>query len=116
MKNILKKLGEKMADGITEYCGSWSFVIWFLFISTVYMTINQLIKHSIDPWPFPGLNLMLGFISSLTAPFVMMSTSSQDRKKKKQFDEDLRIDKDINHRVKQIEIDIKEILKKIEER
>ena len=75
---------DKLADKVTEYCGSWSFIIWFLVIIAVWMLANyfmyQAYGSSFDPYPYILLNLALSCVSALQAPFIMMSQNRSAKK------------------------------------
>lgn len=75
---------DKLADKVTEYCGSWSFIIWFLLIIAVWMIANYLLYKaygsSFDPYPYILLNLALSCVSALQAPFIMMSQNRSAKK------------------------------------
>lgn len=98
-----------MSDAVTNYAGSWSFIFWFMLLSTVYMLYNIYSPNKFDLYFFPGLNLLLGFLSALTAPFMLMSGNRQSLKDRKKAAEDLATDQDTNKRVKELEKDLKEI-------
>jgi uncharacterized membrane protein len=80
-----KTFGEKMADGITEVIGSWTFIIIQSVILVIWIIINLLawVNHW-DPYPFILLNLALSFQAAYAAPIIMMSqnrSASMDRRK-----------------------------------
>lgn len=105
----IRKLGNILSDSLAEFGGSWSFIFWFIGLSMLYMVYNVVGSHKFDLWPYAGLNLMLGFISSLSAPIIMMSSNRQDAKKRKQIEEDLKTGHDSNKLIKQLQKDIEEI-------
>jgi uncharacterized membrane protein len=104
---IVDELGIWLSEYISNFGGSWSYVFWFLGLSAIYMIYNLVSKHAFDLWPFAGLNLLLGFIASLTAPFIMMSSNRQDKIKRRQTEEDLKVGHDTNKRIKELEKDLK---------
>ena len=75
---------DRLADKVTEYCGSWSFIIWFLLIIAVWMIANYFLYEaygsSFDPYPYILLNLALSCVSALQAPFIMMSQNRSAKK------------------------------------
>ena len=75
---------DRLADKVTEYCGSWSFIIWFLLIVAVWMISNYFLYEaygsSFDPYPYILLNLALSCVSALQAPFIMMSQNRSAKK------------------------------------
>lgn len=73
--------GDRMADKLADYAGSWSFIFTFGFLLIVWMVINSvaLIKH-FDPYPFILLNLVLSCLAAIQAPIIMMSQNRQEAK------------------------------------
>lgn len=71
-------LSDAAADGMTEFMGSWSFlIIFFLFIG-VWMALNLMAwAYKWDPYPFILLNLTLSCISAAQAPIILMSQNRQ---------------------------------------
>lgn len=76
--------GDKVADKVTEVCGSWEFIISFVVILALWMGVNILLvaKHgdSFDPYPFILLNLVLSCVAALQAPIIMMSQNRSAKK------------------------------------
>jgi CRP/FNR family transcriptional regulator, cyclic AMP receptor protein len=74
-------LGERVADEVARFGGSWRFIISFLVVLTIYTSINVwLDKRSWDPYPFILLNLFLSMLAAIQAPVIMMSQNRQDTK------------------------------------
>ena len=73
--------GERIADSVARFGGSWAFIITFSVILTVYTTINVLLRgRAWDPYPFILLNLFLSMLAAIQAPVIMMSQNRQDAK------------------------------------
>ncbi len=73
--------GERIADAVAGFGGSWTFIISFLFILLAYsLTSIKLGRSSWDPYPFILLNLFLSMLAALQAPVIMMSQNRQDTK------------------------------------
>ena len=73
--------GEKIADLVARFGGSWTFIIAFGCVLAVYATINVWLgKQAWDPYPFILLNLFLSMLASVQAPVIMMSQNRQDAK------------------------------------
>lgn len=85
--------GERMADHIASFGGSWKFIILFGTIICVWMTYNVLIAGSdqFDPYPFILLNLVLSCLAALQAPIIMMSQNRQDAKDRIRSENDFRV-------------------------
>jgi uncharacterized membrane protein len=73
--------GERIADAVAAFGGSWTFILTFLAILVVYTGINVAMGNSAwDPYPFILLNLFLSMLAALQAPVIMMSQNRQDTK------------------------------------
>jgi len=75
-------LGEKMADRLATFGGSWTFLIIFASILFIWIVINSflLLKKPFDPYPFILLNLVLSCLAAIQAPVIMMSQNRQEAK------------------------------------
>jgi CRP/FNR family cyclic AMP-dependent transcriptional regulator len=74
-------LGEHVADTVAQFGGSWTFIILFSILATVYVAVNVLLRKSAwDPYPFILLNLFLSLLAAIQAPVIMMSQNRQDTK------------------------------------
>jgi uncharacterized membrane protein len=71
--------GDRTADGIARFGGSWSFILGFLGFLAVWTIANALLlgRDSFDPYPFIFLNLVLSMLAALQAPIIMMSQNRQ---------------------------------------
>ncbi len=73
--------GERIADSVAGFGGSWTFIITFIVVLLVYSSLSLLVgKNSWDPYPFILLNLFLSMLAALQAPVIMMSQNRQDTK------------------------------------
>jgi CRP/FNR family transcriptional regulator, cyclic AMP receptor protein len=73
--------GERVADGVARFGGSWSFIITFGVILVVYTSLNSWLGRRVwDPYPFILLNLFLSMLAAIQAPVIMMSQNRQDTK------------------------------------
>ena len=74
--------GQKMADHVASFGGSWTFIISFGFFLFVWILLNTafLLNKGFDPYPFILLNLILSCIAALQAPIIMMSQNRQEEK------------------------------------
>ncbi len=73
--------GERIADRVASFGGSWTFIITFLIVLVIYSSFNVLLGHKAwDPYPFILLNLFLSMLAALQAPVIMMSQNRQDTK------------------------------------
>jgi uncharacterized membrane protein len=87
--------GERLADAVARFGGSWSFIIAFGLAIISYSAINvALRKAAWDPYPFILLNLFLSMLASVQAPVIMMSQNRQDTKDRLRGE----LDYDVNRR------------------
>lgn len=87
--------GERVADGVARFGGSWAFIISFAVVLIVYATLNvSLGRAAWDPYPFILLNLFLSMLAAVQAPVIMMSQNRQDQKDRVRSE----LDFDVNRR------------------
>lgn len=73
--------GDRIADNLAGFVGSWKFIIIFASILAAWILINAyFLSHSFDPYPFILLNLVLSCIAAVQAPLIMMSQNRQEEK------------------------------------
>ncbi len=73
--------GERLADGVARFGGSWRFIMTFGAVLIVYTVVNVILGRSAwDPYPFILLNLFLSMLAAIQAPVIMMSQNRQDTK------------------------------------
>jgi uncharacterized membrane protein len=88
-------LGERIADSVASFGGSWTFILSFLASLVLYATVNVFLRgRAWDPYPFILLNLMLSMLAALQAPVIMMSQNRQDTKDRLRGE----LDYDVNRR------------------
>ena len=74
-------LGERVADRVAGFGGSWTFIITFLLGLVIYSAVNVVLgRRAWDPYPFILLNLILSMLAAIQAPIIMMSQNRQDTK------------------------------------
>lgn len=90
--NAQKKLtfGERIADRVAEFGGSWTFIILFSGILLGWIILNSflLINRPFDPYPYILLNLVLSSVAALQAPVIMMSQNRQGAKDRENAEND----------------------------
>lgn len=74
--------GERLADKIATFGGSWAFLICFALFLLIWIVINTIVMkvHPADPYPFILLNLLLSCLAAIQAPIIMMSQNRQEAK------------------------------------
>jgi len=86
--------GERIADGVAKFGGSWRFIIAFSVVLVVYTAINVFLdKNAWDPYPFILLNLFLSMLAAIQAPVIMMSQNRQDTRDRLRADLDFDVNK-----------------------
>ena len=75
-----EKFGDRVADKITEFAGSWRFILGFTTFLILWIILNLTIFKNLDPYPFILLNLLLSCIAALQAPIIMMSQNRAAKK------------------------------------
>jgi len=87
--------GERIADHVARFGGSWTFIITFGVLMAIYTAINVILgTRAWDPYPFILLNLFLSMLAALQAPVIMMSQNRQDTKDRLRGE----LDFDVNRR------------------
>ena len=87
--------GERVADTVAQFGGSWTFIILFGVLATFYTAVNiYLGRRAWDPYPFILLNLFLSLLAAIQAPVIMMSQNRQDTKDRLRGE----LDYDVNRR------------------
>ncbi len=85
--------GQKLADKVARFGGSWSFILAFLFLLAAWIFYNSVVSSSraFDPYPFILMNLVLSCIAALQAPIIMMSQNRQEEKDRQRAENDYMI-------------------------
>ena len=86
-------LGERLADQIADFGGSWTFISLFAGFILVWVVINTivLIVRPFDPYPFILLNLFLSCLAAVQAPVIMMSQNRQESRDRLRSENDYRV-------------------------
>jgi uncharacterized membrane protein len=86
-------LGQRLADTVASFGGSWTFILIFTGVLIVWITINavSLLGQPFDPYPFILLNLVLSCLAAIQAPIIMMSQNRQNEKDRLKADNDYRV-------------------------
>ncbi len=85
--------GERIADKIADFGGSWTFIIAFFIFLFAWMSINVviLVSRPFDPYPFILLNLILSSLAAIQAPIIMMSQNRKEDKDRKRSEYDYKV-------------------------
>ena len=85
-------LGQRAADAIAKFAGSWAFIFSFSALLILWMVGNVILaKRAFDPYPFILLNLVLSCVAALQAPLIMMSQNRQEEKDRRRAENDYKV-------------------------
>lgn len=101
-------LGDRVADRVASFGGSWKFIISFCVALAIYVTLQEMLKGrgAWDPYPYILLNLFLSMLAAIQAPVIMMSQNRQDARDRLRSE----LDFEVNRRA---ETEIKVISRKL---
>ncbi len=102
-----RTFGQKAADNLTKWAGSWNFILFFSFFLFLWILINGYFLvissggKSFDPYPFILLNLILSCLAAIQAPIILMSQNRQNQIDRTRMEYDYKLDRkaerEINH-------------------
>ena len=103
-------LGQRAADAIAKFAGSWAFIFSFTGVLILWMVVNTLLAaKAFDPFPFILLNLVLSCVAAIQAPLIMMSQNRQEEKDRKRAENDYKVNlkseilmEDMSNKIKRI--------------
>ncbi len=108
--------GDRIADSVARFGGSWTFIIIFGLALAAYTTVNVLLKGSAwDPYPFILLNLFLSMLAAVQAPVIMMSQNRQDTKDRLRGELDFEVNKRAESEIQGVAGKLHELTEKIED-
>ena len=85
-------LGQRAADAIAKFAGSWAFIFAFTGVLILWMVINTILaSNAFDPYPFILLNLVLSCVAAIQAPLIMMSQNRQEEKDRRRAENDYKV-------------------------
>ena len=85
-------LGQKAADAIAKFAGSWAFIFSFTGVLVLWMVVNTLLAaNAFDAFPFILLNLVLSCVAAIQAPLIMMSQNRQEEKDRRRAQNDYKV-------------------------
>jgi len=108
--------GERIADAVARFGGSWTFIITFGVVLVAYSTVNVLLRQAAwDPYPFILLNLFLSMLASVQAPVIMMSQNRQDTKDRLRGELDFDVNKRAESEIQGVSRKLHQLTEKIED-
>ena len=91
-KNEKLSFGQKAADAVARFAGSWAFIFSFIAVMIIWMILNIILAaNAFDAYPFILLNLVLSCVAAIQAPLIMMSQNRQEAKDRKRAENDYRV-------------------------
>ena len=85
-------LGQRAADAIAKFAGSWAFIFAFTGVLILWMVVNTILAaDAFDPFPFILLNLVLSCVAAIQAPLIMMSQNRQEEKDRRRAENDYKV-------------------------
>ena len=85
-------LGQRAADVIARFAGSWAFIFAFTGVLILWMVVNTILaSNAFDPYPFILLNLVLSCVAAIQAPLIMMSQNRQEEKDRRRAENDYKV-------------------------
>ena len=116
-------IGQRAADQIAKFAGSWAFIFYFTGVLIAWMVINGLLaSRAFDPYPFILLNLVLSCVAAIQAPLIMMSQNRQEEKDRRRAENDYKVNlkteimiEDLHDKMNEILARQESILKRLKE-
>ena len=85
-------LGQRAADTIAKFAGSWAFIFSFTGVLVLWMVVNVILAaKAFDPYPFILLNLVLSCVAAIQAPLIMISQNRQEEKDRRRAENDYKV-------------------------
>ena len=116
-------LGQRAADTIAKFAGSWAFIFAFTGVLILWMVVNTILAaKAFDPYPFILLNLVLSCVAAIQAPLIMMSQNRQEEKDRRRAENDYKVNlkteimiEDLHDKMNEILARQESILKRLKE-
>jgi uncharacterized membrane protein len=104
-------VGQRAADDLARFAGSWTFILTFLGLIAIWITINalRLFAGSFDPFPFILLNLILSLLAGLQAPVIMMSQNRVESRDRLRAENDYEINLKAELEIEQLHLKVDEL-------
>ena len=104
--------GERAADQVAQFGGSWAFILCFAFFCIVWMALNsvQFLFKPFDHYPFILLNLILSCLAAVQAPIILMSQNRIEKKDRLRAEYDYRVNRKAELEIRHIHMKIDQLL------
>lgn len=108
--------GERLADMVAGFGGSWTFIVTFLILLAVYTAINVVLRAKAwDPYPFILLNLFLSMLAAFQAPIIMMSQNRTDAKDRLRGELDYAVNRRAESEIQQLSRRLHQVAEKLDD-
>ena len=106
--------GQRAADALTKWAGSWTFIITLLVLLAIWIAANVIaIVGKWDPYPFILLNLFLSTMAAFQAPVILMSQNRVAERDRAKAEQDLAVDRKAESEIRDMQEDLEEIKRMI---
>jgi uncharacterized membrane protein len=108
-----RTLGQRAADRLTNFVGSWHFIIGIFVILAVWICLNifEFIFRTWDPYPFILLNFFLSCLAAIEAPIILMSQNREEERDRQRQKYDYLINRKAEREIETLMEEVKEIKK-----
>jgi len=116
---IPRTTGQKAADWITKWAGSWPFIILFFILMALWIVVNTswlLFGRSWDPYPYILLNFVLSTLAAIQAPIILMSQNRNSQKDRLRAEYDYAVNRKAEKEIQQIKKQLERIEGKLDKR
>jgi len=116
LKNLIspQTFGQRAADKLAKWAGSWTFILSFLILLGLWITANiYMWVNAWDPYPFILLNLILSCVAALQAPVILMSQNRQSQKDRIKIEYDARVNRKAERGIEQILRELENIKRRL---
>lgn len=109
---IKRTFGQRAADNLSKWAGSWYFILIFLLLlvlwiaGNTYLIVQYRLGNIFDPYPFILLNLILSMIAAMQAPIILMSQNRQSQKDRAQAQYDYSVNRKAEREIREIQKDL----------
>jgi len=112
-----KNVGDRSADIVTSFVGSWKFIIIFFIIFALWVGVNiYFLFAPWDPYPFILLNLTLSLLAAIQAPFILMSQNRSTDRDRRKFEHDFAINRKAEREIENIQKNLEHIKRLIKKK
>ncbi len=103
-------LGQRYADLLTKYAGSWGFIISVMAFLVIWMIVNVIVLiEGWDPYPFILLNLILSCLAAIQAPIILMSQNREIERDRQKLEYDYAVNRKAEREIEDMQKDLHEI-------